>query len=96
MCSSDLGVVGVGPNRLHRTCVRCHTGVVLSRTEIEGLRRSAAMAPLSADAVTQVLQACEQMAREREQIQLILKSQLPPNWSAVRDALRRLSTIVGE
>jgi hypothetical protein len=69
---------------------------MLSRTEIEGLRRSAAMAPLSADAVTQVLQACEQMAREREQIQLILKSQLPPNWSAVRDALRRLSTIVGE
>jgi len=69
---------------------------MLSRTEIEGLRRSAAMAPLSADAVTQVLQACEQMAREREQIQLILKSQLPPNWSAGRDALRRLSTIVGE
>jgi len=54
------------------------------------------MAPLSPDAVTQVLQACEQMAREREQIQLILKSQLPPSWGAVRDALRRLSTIVGE
>ncbi|HEY5422497.1 MAG TPA: hypothetical protein VIK05_03445 [Ilumatobacteraceae bacterium] len=69
---------------------------MLSRTEIEGLRRSAAMAPLSPDAVTQVLQACEQMAREREQIQLILKSQLPPSWGAVRDALRRLSTIVGE
>jgi hypothetical protein len=69
---------------------------MLSRTEIEGLRRSAAMAPLSPDAVTQVLQACEQMAREREQIQLILKSQLPPSWGAVRDALRRLSTIVAE
>jgi hypothetical protein len=54
------------------------------------------MAPLSPDAVAQVLQACEQMAREREQIQLIVKSQLPPNWSAVRDALRRLSTIVAD
>jgi len=69
---------------------------MMSRTEIEGLRRSAAMAPLSPDTVTQLLEACEQMAREREQIQLIVTSQLPPSWGAVRDALRRLSTIVAE
>ncbi|MEP7204505.1 MAG: hypothetical protein ABI894_17975 [Ilumatobacteraceae bacterium] len=69
---------------------------MLSRTDIEGLRRSAAMAPLSPDSVTQILQACEQMAREREQIQLILTSQLPPGWGAVRDALRRLCTIVAD
>jgi hypothetical protein len=45
--------------------------------------------------VEQVLQACEQMVRERVQIQLSLKSQLPP-MECVRDALRRPVDVVGE
>ena len=66
---------------------------MLHRQEIEQLRRSAVMAPLSPAAVTQLLESCEQMAREREQITAVL-AKLPTSWASVRDALNRLQGIV--
>lgn len=66
---------------------------MLQRQEIEGLRRSAAMAPLSSDAVRQLLECCDQMAREREQIAAVLE-RLPTSWASVRDALNRLQGII--
>jgi DNA-binding transcriptional regulator YbjK len=68
---------------------------MLQRHEIEGLRRSAAMAPLAPAAVSQLIECCEQMAREREQIAAVL-DRLPTSWASVRDALNRLHTILSE
>ena len=52
------------------------------------------MAPLSPDAVRQLIECCEQMALEREQILAVLE-RLPTSWASARDALNRLQGIVG-
>ncbi len=61
--------------------------------EIEGLRRSAAMAPLSPVQVIAVLEECARMARERQQIAQAL-ADLPESVAALRAALNRLHRIV--
>ena len=61
--------------------------------EIEGLRRSAAMAPLSPTAVVQLLDSCEQMARQRAQVLNVLSGLSPP-WSSVRSALNDLHKLM--
>ena len=66
---------------------------MLERHEIEGMRRSAAMAPLSPDAVAKLLESCDQLARQREQILAVLDG-LPESWSNVRSALNELHKII--
>lgn len=57
------------------------------------IRRSAAMAPLSRDAVDQLLEACAQMALERRQIRRILEG-LPDTVADLRQALNDLHSTV--
>lgn len=71
------------------------SGVMLSPHEIESLRRSHAMAPLSPAAVVELLDACAQMARERNEIADVLDD-LPESVTALRKALNRLHRLVTE
>jgi hypothetical protein len=67
---------------------------MLTEFEIESLRRSEAMAPLAREHVRELLDAAAQMARERREIARVLDD-LPSSFAAVREALNRLSAIVG-
>jgi hypothetical protein len=66
---------------------------MLTSHEVESLRRSQAMAPLSPQHVHQLLDACQQMAREREAIVQVL-AELPDSFTDVRKALNELHRIV--
>jgi hypothetical protein len=66
---------------------------MLDRHEIEGLRRSAAMAPLSPSAIVELLDSCDQLVRQREQILTVLDD-LAQSWTTVRSALNELHKIV--
>jgi len=66
---------------------------MLSSHEIESLRRSNAMAPLGQHHVAKLLEACYQMAKEREAIAAVL-ADLPDSFAAVRKALNDLGRIV--
>jgi hypothetical protein len=66
---------------------------MLELHEIESLRRSQAMAPLSTGHVHQLLEACDQMAREREAVLEILAG-LPDSFGEVRNALNELHRIL--
>ena len=61
--------------------------------DIEGYRRSAAMAPLSPDAVQRILVDLDQLVRERQQIATIL-AMLPASFGAVRQTLNELQRLV--
>jgi DNA-directed RNA polymerase subunit F len=61
--------------------------------EIESMRRSHAMAPLSPSHVDELIESCAQLAREREQIARIL-SGLPESFSELRAALNELHRLV--
>jgi hypothetical protein len=63
---------------------------MLKSHEIESLRRSQAMAPLSVSHVNQLLDSCADMARERAAIVEILSS-LPDSFGEVRKALNELA-----
>jgi hypothetical protein len=67
---------------------------MLSVEEIEQMRRSQAMGGLPRTVVDELLAAAAQMARERGEIAEVLNT-LPASFTAVREALNRLSTIVG-
>jgi hypothetical protein len=66
---------------------------MLSSYEIESLRRSNAMAPLSQSHVGELLDSCAQMAKERAAIVAVL-ADLPDSFAAVRAALNQLQQIV--
>jgi DNA-binding GntR family transcriptional regulator len=66
---------------------------MLTVAEITTVKRSAAMAPLSPESVRELLDACEQMAKERAEITAILET-LPATFAEVRAALNRLHQIV--
>ena len=66
---------------------------MLSVHEIESLRRSQAMAPLSPSDVTELIETCQRLARERQQIATVL-ADLPTSVAALRVALNRLHAIV--
>ena len=51
------------------------------------------MAPLSPSAVMELLDSCDQLARQREQILAVLDD-LPQSWTSVRSALNELHKIV--
>ena len=62
---------------------------MLSLHDLESLRRSNAMAPLSPSSVSELIEACTKMARERAAIKAIV-SELPASFGDVRTALNRL------
>ena len=66
---------------------------MLTAHDIEGFRRSAAMAPLSHDSTMAVLDECARLLREREQIATVL-TDLPSSFAAVRVALNELQRLV--
>ena len=66
---------------------------MLSVNDIESIRRSAAMAPLSSDEAFRVLEACDQLLRERARIAAVL-AELPASWGQVRRTLNDLQAIV--
>ena len=67
---------------------------MLTVHDVESIRRSAAMAPLSSDEAFRVLEACDQLLRERARIAEVLDD-LPASWANVRAALNELRAIVG-
>lgn len=67
--------------------------MALSLHDIESMRRSHAMAPLSPEAVAELLDTCNQLARERQEIAAVL-TDLPESVSALRAALNRLHRLV--
>ena len=69
------------------------TGRVLTIHDVESIRRSAAMAPLSQDEAFRVLEACDQLLRERARIAGVL-ADLPSSWAEVRRSLNELQAIV--
>ena len=69
------------------------TGGMLTVNDIESIRRSAAMAPLSSDEAFRVLEACDQLLRERARIAAVL-ADLPASWANVRKVLNELQAIV--
>ena len=66
---------------------------MLSLHEIESLRRSNAMAPLSQSHVCELIDSCAAMARERRAIAEVLVD-LPTSFGEVRKALNQLQQIV--
>ena len=66
---------------------------MLSLHDLESLRRSNAMAPLSPSSVSELIETCTTMAKERAAIRAIL-TELPVSFGDVRTALNRLQRIV--
>jgi hypothetical protein len=66
---------------------------MLSIWDVEGICRSAAMAPLSRDEAFRVLEARDQLLRERARIARLL-ADLPASWTNVRKVLNELQAIV--
>ena len=66
---------------------------MLSLQELESLRRSNAMAPLSPSHVSELIEACTEMVKERAAICAIL-TELPSSFADVRSALNQLQRIV--
>ena len=66
---------------------------MLTVHEIENMRRSAAMSPLSLDDQRKLLDACAELTRERAEIAAVL-AELPTSWASVRKALNELQRLV--
>jgi hypothetical protein len=73
---------------------RAMIGAMLRAHDIEGLRRSNAMAPLSQSHVSELIESCAAMAREREQIRNVL-AELSSPFGDVRKALNEMQRILG-
>ena len=66
---------------------------MLSVYDIEGFRRSAAMAPLSKEETFRILDECARMIDERSRMAGVL-ADLPASFGAVRAALNELQVLV--
>jgi hypothetical protein len=66
---------------------------MLTIHDVESIRRSAAMSPLSSDEAFRLLDACDQLLRERARIAAVLHD-LPASWANVRKVLNELQAIV--
>ncbi len=66
---------------------------MITLSELESLRRSQAMAPLSGSQVSALIDACDALLREREQITAIVGT-LPNSFTAVRKALNDLHRLL--
>ena len=69
------------------------TGRMLTTADLISIRRSAAMAPLSADEIGRLVDTCDQLMRERARIAELL-ADLPASWANVRSVLNELQAIV--
>ena len=72
---------------------RAMIDAMLRVQDIEGLRRSNAMAPLSQAHVAELIESCAAMAREREQIRLVL-AELSSPFGDLRKALNEMQRIL--
>ena len=61
--------------------------------DIEGFRRSAALAPLPSHTTIEILEQFDRLVREREQIARVL-ADLPSSFGAVRAAVNELQTLI--
>jgi ribosomal protein RSM22 (predicted rRNA methylase) len=66
---------------------------MLSETELEQIRRSAAMGSLTAADQRRLVDACCEMSARQAQIASVL-AELPTSWASVRAALNRLQALV--
>jgi len=66
---------------------------MLTSTDIEMMRRSAAMAPLSKTTIEDLLDECQRLLAERQRIASVL-AELPMSMAALRSALNELHRIV--
>ncbi len=66
---------------------------VMTLSELEITRRSAAMAPLSPPAVNQLLEEMRLLLVERERITAIVAN-LPPTMGSLRDSLNELHRLM--
>ena len=67
--------------------------LVMTLSELEITRRSAAMAPLSPPAVNQLLQEMQQLLLERQRIGAIVAN-LPPTMGVLRESLNELHRVL--
>jgi hypothetical protein len=67
---------------------------MLSTHEIESLRRSNAMAPRSPSQVALLLEACDELVRQRAEL-VTLISNLPQPFGSVRTILNEVHRILG-
>jgi len=67
--------------------------LVMTLSELEITRRSAAMAPLSPSAVNQLLEEMRVLLVERQQIGAIVAN-LPPTMGSLRDSLNELHRVL--
>ena len=67
--------------------------VVMTLSELEITRRSAAMAPLSTSAVNQLLEEMHRLLLERERIGAIVAN-LPPTMGSLRESLNELHRVL--
>ena len=65
----------------------------MTLSELEITRRSAAMAPLSQPAVTQLLDELQQLLLERQRISAIVAN-LPPTMGSLRESLNELHRVL--
>jgi len=68
-------------------------GSVMTLSELEITRRSAAMAPLSPAAVTELLAEMQQLLLERQRISAVV-ADLPPTVGALRESLNELHRLL--
>jgi hypothetical protein len=66
---------------------------VMTLSELEITRRSAAMAPLSPAAVTQLLEEMQQLLIERQRISAVV-ADLPPTVGSLRESLNELHRLL--
>jgi len=69
------------------------SATIHSSTELESIRRSAAMAPLPTRQIAELLDGYVAVLREREQVRRLL-AELGPNWRGARVVLNQLSELM--
>ena len=69
------------------------TETMLTASELEIIRRSAAMAPLSKEEAFRLIESYGVLIKQRAQIAQVL-TDLPTSWAAVRQALNELQRLV--
>ena len=69
-------------------------GTRLKDYEIEGMSRSAAMAPLSTASVTRLLESHAQLSDDGRDVEGLLQ-RLGPAWAEVRSILNELNRVLG-
>lgn len=77
----------------YRYRLKAGNGQIIATGEVYESKVSA-MAPLGRDQASRVLEACDQLLRERARI-AELAADLSASWTAVRKALNELQAIVG-